>query len=71
MISDRDVYAAANLFMKRFGESALTAAMTRADMLGAENDMDGKRLWLRIIEAIKQLQRTRAPDEAVNCTFMY
>jgi hypothetical protein len=32
---------------------------------GAENDIDGQREWIRIMGAIKQLQRTRARDEAV------
>ena len=53
MISDRDIYTAANILVKRYGE-------------GAENDLDGQREWIRIVEAIKQLQRTRAPGEVVN-----
>jgi hypothetical protein len=66
VISDRDIYTAANILVKRYGEDAATQAVMRADVLGAENDTEGQRQWIRIMEAIKQLQRMRAPGEMVN-----
>lgn len=66
MISDRDIYSAANLMVKRHGEDAATQAAMRADVLGSANDFDGQREWIRIMEAVQQLQRTRAPGETVN-----
>lgn len=66
MISDRAIFDAAARFVRRFGNEAAIHAAMRADEFGAKNDLDGQRVWLRIIEAIKQLQRTRASDEAVN-----
>ena len=54
------------ILVKRSGEDAATQAAMRADVLGAENDIDGQREWVRIMEAIKQLQRTLAPGEMVS-----
>ena len=66
MISERDIYIAANILVKRYGDDAATQAAMRADVLAAENDLDGQREWIRIMEAVKTLQRTRAPDDMVN-----
>jgi hypothetical protein len=66
VISDRDIYTAANILVKRYGEDAATQAAMLADVLGSENDTEGQREWIRIMEAVKQLQRTRAPGETVN-----
>jgi hypothetical protein len=66
MILERDCYAAAQIMIKRYGEDAAMQAAMRADLLGSADDFDGWRQWIRIMEAIKQLQRTRGPDESVN-----
>lgn len=66
MISDRDIYTAANIMIKRYGDDAATQAAMRADEFGADNNIDGQLHWLRILKAIQTLQRARAPDEAVN-----
>jgi hypothetical protein len=66
MITERDIYAAANVFIKRYGDTAAIEAALRADEFGAKNDIEGQRAWVRIVEAIKQLQRTRSPEEPVN-----
>jgi hypothetical protein len=66
MISDRDIYAAANAFIKRYGDTAAIEATMRTDEFGAKNDIDGQRVWIRIMEAIKQLQRARSAEEPVN-----
>jgi hypothetical protein len=60
------VNAAANLFIKRYGDTAAIEAALRADEFGAKSDIDGQRAWIRIMEPIKQLQRTRSPGEPVN-----
>jgi hypothetical protein len=64
MISDRDIYTAANILVKRYGEDAATQAAMRADVLGAENDIEGQREWMRIIKAIEELQSTSKPADA-------
>jgi hypothetical protein len=66
MMRDRDIYAAAILCIEQHGDAALILAARRADQLGAEHESDRQQVWTRIVEAIKQLQRVRAPDETVN-----
>jgi hypothetical protein len=66
MTSDRDVYAAANLFILQHGDTAAIEAAMRADEHGARGDLDGRRVWMRVMEAIEQLQREPAPGEPVN-----
>jgi hypothetical protein len=66
MISERDIYAAAHLFIQRFGDTAAIEAARRADEFGAENNIDGQRTWIRIMKAIEELQRSRTPGEPVN-----
>lgn len=65
-ITDRDIYAAANLFILQHGDTAANQAEMRADELGAKNDFDGQRAWVRIMRAIEQLQRTPTSSEPVN-----
>jgi hypothetical protein len=66
MIPDRDVWAAATLMVKRYGDDAAIQAAMRADELGKANDIDGQCEWIRILKAIEQLQRQPAPGEPVN-----
>jgi hypothetical protein len=47
VIGDRTTYEAATTFIKRYGEAAVVEAATRGDMLGAEKDVDGQRIWMR------------------------
>jgi hypothetical protein len=65
LISEREIYAAACVMIKRFGEDAAAQAARRANEFAAGNS-DGKQAWLRIMQAIEQMQRTRTPEEAVN-----
>jgi hypothetical protein len=66
MMRDRDIYDAAILCIEQHGDAALILAIRRADRLGTEQDVDGQRVWVRIVEAIKQLQQPRTPGEAAN-----
>jgi len=46
MIDDRDVWQAALLLVKRYGDDAMLEACMRADHLLAEGDMAGaRRAW--------------------------
>jgi hypothetical protein len=65
MISNRDIYTAANIMTTRYGEDAATQAAMRADEFGVD-DIDGQLHWLKILKAIEQLQRSRLPGELVN-----
>ena len=56
MISDPDIWRAAQLMIKRHGEDAAIATAQRADELFNENDLDGAAVWKRIL-AVEELQR--------------
>ena len=55
---DIDLWRAAKLFVDRYGETAPVEAMKRADALAAQGDAAGKVVWLRILEAVEELQNT-------------
>ena len=58
MISEIDIWRAASLMLKRYGEKALEESAERADELFAEQDLDGAAVWRRIIDAVGQLANT-------------
>jgi hypothetical protein len=62
VLSDREVWAAALLMVKRYRTNAATQAANRAEALLSENDSDGVVDWVRVIKAIEKLQ-TMAPAE--------
>ena len=55
MISDREIWQAANSMIKRYGDDAAREAELRADELLAEGDAEGHAIWQRIIEAVQGL----------------
>ena len=57
------VQRAANLLITQHGEDAARHAAMRADALLEAGDMAGRRVWLSILEAIEELQRTRPRHE--------
>lgn len=61
-IPDRDVWAAATIYIRQHGEDASVHAAMMADQFADKGDHAGKRLWLKIIDAIKWLQDTRGRD---------
>ena len=62
MIDDRDVWQAALLIVKRYGNDAMREAAERADQPLDEGDMAGAETWHRILNAIERLQ-AKAPAE--------
>jgi triphosphoribosyl-dephospho-CoA synthetase len=67
MTDDLDIWRAAQLLVKRHGPEAAIQAAMRADELLAEGDIDGQRIWLRIVKAIEELQRPKPePGETIN-----
>ncbi len=67
MISDLDLWRAAQVMVKRYGKDAATEAAMRADEFLDQGIIDGQRLWMRIIQAIEELQRERPTEgEAVH-----
>ena len=58
ILSDLEIYHAAQATIKRYGDEAGIHAAQRADELMAEGDMEGRRVWHRIGDAIDELRRT-------------
>ena len=56
MISDPDIWRAANLLIQQYGADAEIFAALRVDEFSEQVDVDGCALWLRIKRAIVELQ---------------
>jgi hypothetical protein len=63
MISDRDIWRAANLLIREHKADAEFVAARRADEILERDDHDGQLVWLRIRRAIVELH-DRAHGEA-------
>jgi hypothetical protein len=67
LISDRDIWQAALLIVKRYGDDAMLEASQRADQLTEDGDWAAANVWHRILDAIERLQSKRPSDgEAVH-----
>jgi hypothetical protein len=66
VISDRDVWQAALLIVKRYGDDAMLEASELADQLLDEGDMAGAETWHRILNAIGRLQAKVPVGERCN-----
>ena len=64
MISDLDIWRSANELIKQFGDTADIEAATRADALLNKGDLEGQRIWLRILTAIDELQKVLPGETA-------
>jgi hypothetical protein len=61
VIPEIDIWRAATLMLKRYGEKALEQSATRADELAADGYHDGAATWRRITSAVGQLANTTPP----------
>jgi hypothetical protein len=61
VIPEIDIWRAATLMLKRYGEKALEQSRTRIDELAAEGDHDGADTWRRITTAVEQLANNTPP----------
>jgi hypothetical protein len=61
VISEIDIWRAANLMLKRYGEKAFEASSTRGEELAADGDHDGASTWRRITAAVEQLANNVPP----------
>lgn len=59
MVSDLDIWRAANLLIQKHGANAELEATKRADLMLDRGDDDGRLLWARIRRAIEDLQSLR------------
>jgi hypothetical protein len=58
MIPDADIWRAATLMLKRYGENAQSESASRADELAVEGDREGAAVWRLITDAVAQLANT-------------
>jgi len=58
VIPEIDIWRAAVLMLKRYGENAHMESAARADELAADGDHDGAAVWRRITDAVAQLAST-------------
>ena len=63
MVEEIDIYRSANLLIKRHGDEAAIFAAMQADTCLEKGDLDGKVVWLAVIEAIEELQDVSPPDD--------
>jgi hypothetical protein len=61
VIPDIDIWRAATLMLKRYGDNALNESASRAAELASEGDHDGAAVWRRITDAVGQLANTTPP----------
>ena len=61
VIPEIDIWRAANLMLKRYGEKALEESATRADELMSAGDDNGAATWRRITAAVGQLANNTPP----------
>ena len=61
VIPEIDIWRAANLMLKRYGEKAFEASSRRAEELAADGDHDGASTWRRISAAVEQLANDVSP----------
>ena len=65
MSTEIDILRAANLVIKRHGETAWLEAAQRSDALLEAGDVAGAAIWRRILKAVERLQDDHPPDEDV------
>lgn len=58
-VNPLDPYRAANLLIAQYGSDASAHAMQRALDMRAAADGPGETVWLRVFDAVLELQRTR------------
>jgi hypothetical protein len=61
-VIDRDIWATANTLMRLHQEDALMHACMRADALLDAGDIEGQRVWLRVVAAIRTLSDGKVPE---------
>ena len=57
MISDPDIWRAAQLLIKQHGGEAPVVVAQRADEMVRQGDLDGATAWRLILHAVEELQR--------------
>lgn len=61
-VSELDVFRSAKLLVEQHGDEAPIEAAMRADAMLKKGDLDGQRVWLRIVRAIEELLQAQLID---------
>ena len=61
MTDDLDIYRSAHLYIREHGDDAAIEASKMIDTMLAKGDLDGQRVWRRVLQAIDELQAKEAP----------
>jgi hypothetical protein len=61
VIPEIDIWRAANLMLKRYGDRAREQSAARAEELAAQDDHNGAAVWRRITDAVSQLANEKPP----------
>ena len=64
-MNERDFWLSAKALIDNYGDDATIHAAMRADALLAQGDLDGAGTWRRVLDAVKELERTE-PGGAVH-----
>jgi hypothetical protein len=63
-VSDDEIFREADLLLQRHGHDAVEVALLRANKLLGEGNMDGYRMWRRIILVMDDIFAFGPPDGA-------
>lgn len=67
MTTETEIYRAADLLIREYGDMAAIGSMAKADHLLTQGDEAGEDVWRRIVQAIEDLQaEDLPPDVTVN-----
>jgi hypothetical protein len=58
MIPEIEIWRVANLMLQRFSDAAAVESARRAEELAADGDLAGVAVWLRVLDAVRQLAET-------------
>ena len=60
MVSDLDIYRAAQVLVKQHGQDAPTEVAMEADAMLEKGDLGGYAVWKRVLQAVEELRRMEA-----------
>ena len=64
MNRDEEIFGIAGSYIREHGDDAVIEVAVRADAPLDAGDLDGQRVWLRVIEAIKEMSSAEKPADA-------
>ncbi len=64
MILDLDIYRAATVIINQYGKDAPIHAAMRADAMLEAGDLDGLKMWKRVLRAVGELRGAESEPRA-------